>query len=79
MPRNFDAKTGLMEAIDELIAYAVPLETNRHYGVGWLTEDILIMNAHVISDQLALDMLQIDDMYLEPQPEKGIFFEDQAR
>tara|TARA_X000000950_G_C13861118_1_gene638779 strand:- start:193 stop:1878 length:1686 start_codon:yes stop_codon:yes gene_type:complete len=72
---TFDAKTGLMEAIDELTAYAVPLETNRHYGAGcWLTEDILLTNAHVISDQLALDMLQIDDMYLEPQPEKGIFF-----
>ena len=71
----FNAKTGLMEAIDELAAYAVPLETNRHYGAGcWLTEDILLTNAHVISDQLALDMLQIDDTYLEPQPEKGIFF-----
>ena len=71
----FDAKTGLMEAIDTLTAYAVPLETNRHYGAGcWLTEDILLTNAHVISDQLALDMLQIDDTYLEPQPEKGIFF-----
>ncbi|MDG2348068.1 MAG: hypothetical protein P8L77_01210 [Gammaproteobacteria bacterium] len=71
----FEAKTGLMEALDELTAYAVPLETNKHYGAGcWLTEDILLTNAHVISDQLALDMLQIDDTYLESQPDKGIFF-----
>ncbi len=71
----FEAKAELMSTISKFTEYAIPLETNRHYGSGcWLTKDILLSDAHVISDQLALDMLQINDVYLEPQTETGFFY-----
>ena len=71
----FNDQEGLVDYINHFTQYAVALGTRRHTGSGcWLTHDILLTNAHVIPDLLALDTLCSEDQYLAKQIESGYYF-----